>query len=173
MLVRYDARVIGALVMDDNTIKDPVSLLTDPTLLTLLTENSGKLEATIFGGGRYTPLDLATILANPPPNTQIELLCGMVADMTIVRLYGRRVNMMMPRIPMVEETQGFLRAFAEGVNVFGLQDQIDAGREEDQVENLQDVINRNDPSWQARRYFGRRAKWVNQQGTGCYDQGWW
>ena len=170
-LVRYDYRPVGQLLRDDGSVEQPSDVLNDPILLTLLKQNSGKLEANIYRGDRYTPADLIAIINNPANNNQMDMLAGIVADMTLVDLYGRRVNVMMPKLPMVEESLRLLAAFALGEQIFGLQEVADAGREEEQVETLSDVIRRRDPTWQARRLFGRRAKWrygsVGGDFSGC------
>ena len=160
-LVRYDYRPVGQLLKDDGTVESPADIINDPILLTLLKQNSGKLEAAIYKGDRYRPADLLAIINNTANNNQLDLLAGIVADMTLIDLYRRRVNIMMPEIPAVKESLATLEAFKTGDDIFGLQEVMDAGREEEQVEDILDVQRRNDPSWQARRLFGRRAKWEN------------
>ena len=66
MLERFDARSVGQLVNDLGVEVDPNTLLMDPVLLNHLQSASGKIEAALLQGNRYSTSDLATIAKVDP-----------------------------------------------------------------------------------------------------------
>ncbi len=97
LLDRYDARTIGQLVHDQNAEVDPATLLLDPILKTHLASASGKIEAALLQGNRYTIADLETIAAVDPETTPNDPLANnsawliqLTADIAFSTLWRRR-----------------------------------------------------------------------------------
>lgn len=172
----FDVRIIADLLSDTGTPigviadtdpiqVDPVVVAANTDLAKMLKAASGKLESAVLIGGRYTPGDLILLTGADPARAEMAdanqayLIAEIVAGIVIPMLYRRRPNITMPKLDIVEDSKEYLAALANGMAVLGLQQSIDAGRAEEQIETVVDVARRNEASWQARRAFGRRAKW--------------
>ncbi len=157
----YDWRSVAQLVSDDGTQHTLASLSTDPNLGAILLAASGDVESSTFRGGRYQ-IDLS---ATPPINDLAALtgasaasLQKLVADLAFGFLFERRPN------PGVEPPIAYqlavkkLESLASGELIFGLLENMAAGRQQHYVENVCDQMGRNTVTQQAHRYFGRRYR---------------
>lgn len=61
MMARYDVRLVGQLVRDDQTEEPASSLAANANLLAVLTDAGSEIEAALFVGNRYTPAQLTTL----------------------------------------------------------------------------------------------------------------
>ncbi len=157
----YDWRSIAQLVSDDGTQHTQASLLTDANLGAILLAASGDVESACFRGGRY----VINLAATPPINdlaaltgASANLLQKLVADIAFGFLFERRPN------PGVEPPLAYQLAIkklddlGEGKYIFGLVENMTAGRQQHYVENVCDQMGRNTVTQQAHRYFGRRYR---------------
>lgn len=153
-LQRYDTRTLAQLLSDTGI--DISDVTTDTTLLELLMEASGKLEAACFMGERYLKADLEAIRDGSATNAK-SLLAGIVADLAIVCVFDRRPNLNRPRTAKIEESERFVMALAEGSRIFPFTETEVAGHLGSNVETPAIVENRNMWTYQARRFFGTRG----------------
>ncbi len=171
----FDARTAADLLSDTGTpigwnaataTVDPVTVAANATLASLLQAASGKFEAALQVGGRYTPGDLILLTTGGMATGNMAyLIAEVVAGITIPMLYRRRPTMDMPKLEIVEESKEFLAALADGHAVLGILENMTAGVTDDPVEQLADVQWRNMTTYQARRLFGSRTKWRNTPET--------
>lgn len=156
-LVFVDFRTIVDLCSDDNG-RPLESDFTDDTTrtgqiaLAVLQASSGELESAVLLGGRYTVENLGELTGN-----QAQFIKKLVADLSLWEFYCRRPDLMSQMPAKCEQAKAIINAIAQGEMIFGIQENIDAGHLNLTVETPQDVINRNLVTFQAQRYFGRRA----------------
>lgn len=149
-LMFYDPTAVAMLLSDDGTpVADPEN---DPTLAEFLQSASGKVEAACLVGGKYAPEDLAALTGN-----MAGFLAQLVADLAWGPLYRRRPNFTPAEIPSEKEANQLLNALGAGTKIFGFVETVDAGVLELDEETTADVEERNMVTFQAQRYFGRRA----------------
>lgn len=151
-LNRYDVRTVAECLSDTDTPLDVSAVPTDTKLAALLKGSSGKLEAAALLGGKYTPADLASLTGN-----MSEWIADIVADLTAPKVLGRRFMEFPEYAERLKEANGVLQALSEGRLIFGLQEVIDAGLIDDEVESASTVEARRMITFQASRYFGTRA----------------
>lgn len=155
-LVRYDVRTVAECLSDDDVPLDVSAVPTNAKLLAILQGSSGKLEAAALIGGKYTPTDLAALTAS----NMAEWIADIVADLAAPKVLGRRFIEFPDYADRLKQAEGVLAALADGTAIFGLQEVIDAGVIDDEVETASIVEARNMITYQASRYFGRRANRV-------------
>lgn len=166
-LKRYDARTIADLCSDSGT---PVggagaaisaiitALASDANLAEILLAASGKLEAACMAGQRYTQADLALIVGSTGATG--SYLKSIVADIALPMCYRRRPDITMPTFPQVEEAERILNALSQGLRIFGLQEVMDAGHIDHEMDDVEDVRNRYLVTYHAKRLFGTRSNQV-------------
>lgn len=153
-LLWYDIRTVKECLSDDD-LATPISdgaVPTNPKLVAILQGASGKLEAAVMMGGKYTPTDLATLTGN-----SLSWMKSIVADLAAPKVLGRRFTEFPDFQKRLEEAEGVLVALSKGELIFGLQENVDAGILDSYVETPTDVEEREMITYQARQYFGRRA----------------
>lgn len=150
--MRYDIRTVADCLSDDDAPIDDSLVPTNTKLLAILRECSGKVEAASMLGGKYTPEDLGDLTGN-----MAQWLASIVADLAAPRVLGRRFVEFPDFHERLKEAEGVLVALSEGKLIFGLQENIDAGILDSEVETPQQVEDRQMITWQARSFFGRRA----------------
>lgn len=84
-LTRKDWRTVGQLVNDDGTQMSHANLLTSTVLQTILEESSGEVESALVASARYSAQDLQST-----NGVSREYLKGIIADIAMWRLFGRR-----------------------------------------------------------------------------------
>lgn len=157
LLIFVDYRTLVDLCSDDNG-RPLATDFTDETsttgqiALAILQGASGELESAVLLGGRYSVEDLQALTGN-----QAQFIKKLVADLALWEFYNRRPDLLSQMPPKCEQAKAIINAIAEGSMIFGLQENIDAGHLTLTVETPQDVVNRNLVTFQAERYFGRRA----------------
>lgn len=160
-LDRFDVRTVAELLPDTNASMDTAQVAASPRLNAMLAGSSGKFEAACIRGGKYTIEDLQ-ILTAAGSNVR-EFIADIVAELTAPKILGRRFMEFPDYRERLKEVNDIIVAIASGEQIFGLQEVIDAGRLDSQVESAADVIARNMVTMQAHRYFGIR---VNQSYPG-------
>jgi hypothetical protein len=161
MVNRFDFRIVGELLVDDETttISDPFLITTVGTSYnTLLTKflqgESGTIEAACTAAGNYqinaSVNDLASLTGN-----SAQMLAFMVCDLTLYALWRRRPN---PRpIPeMTQQAREDLNRIRSGEWIFGLVEHQLAGQMNELVESPSQVEARHGPVQEANRFFSRR-----------------
>jgi hypothetical protein len=154
-LVRYDVRTAAELLVDTNASMDVTQVAASATLNTLLMASSGKFEAAALKGGKYTLLDLQLLTA--PTSNMREWIAEIIADLTAPKVLGRRWLEFPDYKDRLKEANDVLEALADGDTIFGLQEVIDAGVINSEVETPDIVEQRNMITLQASPYFGTRA----------------
>lgn len=150
-LVWYDVRTVGEALSDDNVTIAPDQVPANAKLEKILLQASGKVEAATLLGKKYTLADLAALTG-----ASKAFLQGLVADLAAPKVIGRRFTEFPDYVARLQEAEGVLSALAKGEIIFGLQDQIDAGIQDNQNETPTDVEKRALATWNARRMYGRR-----------------
>lgn len=152
-LDRYDVRTVAQCLPDTNADMDLLQVAASTRLKKLLMGSSGRLEAAALKGGKYTPADLALLTAC----NMGEWIADIVADLAAPKVLGRRFMEFADYAARLKEATDVLSALADGEAIFGLQETIDAGVLNSQVETPAEVEARNMITLQADRYFGTRS----------------
>ncbi len=155
-LQRYDYRTVGRLLLD--APPGPLGIakadvLADPNLATFLLEASGEVEMACLLGEYYTVGDLIALVSTNGG----EKLAGLVADLTMWRVYDRRPDKAAEMPQRCEIARGLLDALAEGKKIFPFLESAKAGHLNSAVETPPQVVARNGSVVQSQRYWGRRA----------------
>jgi len=153
-LRRYDARSIGDLVADDGLRVAADSLPGNDIIEALLSQASGRLEAACIMGERYSPADLAALVAAGKNGS--EFLIGLVCSLTIETVYRRRPTPEMQEFPETAEADRMLNALASGKMVLGFTEAMTAGHLDSEMETAAIVEARKMPTTRAENLFGRR-----------------
>jgi len=157
LLARHDERSIRKLLADDGAAVVG-SLDTHPTLLALLREASGLVEAALTVGGRYDPDDLTQLVHGTGVGSNAaEFLAGQVAHLAFFKLWERRNNDPNGRPPaQVEAALKWLEQLADGEMVLGFVAHKQAGVLQTRTELAADVERRQGVVVEAQRLFSRR-----------------
>ena len=157
-LQRYDTRSVRELLSDTGTAVSTSAVADDTTLAALLKEASGEVEAAACAGQRYvinsSQNDLSSLT-----NNSAAFLAGMVAHLTMYRLWCRRPAMManVPPPPLYDRAQEFLEQLRLGERVFGILENHEAAALDADQESQQDVEDRQGVVFNAARLFGTRV----------------
>lgn len=152
-LKRYDVRSVGDLVSDDGTrITGSTAILASGILESVLADASGAVESACLVGEKYNPTSLSALTGN-----SAALLKRIVADLAYGMLRMRRGHKEDTPMPGYEMALEWLNRLRLGERIFGLQENMDAGKP-DNVPVTESVLERLRLStFQASRYFGVRA----------------
>ncbi len=153
----YDWRTVGDLVSDAGTRSTLPAVLADSNLAMILLAASGRVESAAFRGGRYVidPVSGQNDLASLTGASK-AILQKLVADLAFGFLFERRPN------PGVEPPISYqlaiqtLELLADGQLIFGLLENMAAGRQQHHVEDVNEQLGRNTLVARAARYYGRR-----------------
>ncbi len=118
---RYDVRSIGDLLADDNTVVDPVAMLTNANLQTALDDAAGEIVAAAISNGHYTTAGLVTLAAAGLPSS--FLLKKLNCALALPNCFGRRIynqDEIAKRIPDFKWAQDLLEMLKNGQRVFEL-----------------------------------------------------
>jgi hypothetical protein len=153
MIARFDVRLQGWLVRDDNGQSTSIDLQTDPNLRSALATASGIVEMACVAGQRYTPQDLAALTGNGAEFLK-DMVCSIAAD----RLYHRRFPDA-AALPEAQEAQQWLKALGSGMGILPFAEAAAAGIAYDSFYTQEEIdrlnlITRNTRSW------GIRAPYV-------------
>ena len=119
--LRKDARIVGQLLNDDDTVVAPSDLDDNPTLLAALADASGMVEAACLQAGRYQISDLQNLTDNSQ-----AFLARLVCDLTLSLLRRRRAYEA-DDLKEYEQANETLERLRKGELVFTVQADIDAG----------------------------------------------
>lgn len=120
-LSRYDARIFGDVVRDDDTQATPQELLVDPNLQAALDDASGDIEAACLFGERYTPDDLAGLTGNSLFHLK-RICCDIAVAYLLRRRPSDNAEADDARMELAEKHLAKLRT---GENVFWRGDGVD------------------------------------------------
>lgn len=149
LLERYDARVLGDLVADDNTQVAAAALPANSIIVAALEDASGDIEAALFVGRRYSPADLSGLTGNSQKHL-IRITC----DIAVSYLLRRRVEQNPERAAaQAQLAESHLEMLRDGVNVFGLDPQMDAGKPTTTGPSTPDFTNLNLIRDRTRNYY--------------------
>ena len=124
LLERYDARILGDLVADDNTQIAAAALPANANIVAALEDASGDIDAALLVGRRYSPDDLSGLTGNAAKHL-IRITC----DIAVSYLLRRRVQQDPERAgAQMQLAETPLDSLRNGINVFGLDPQMDAGK---------------------------------------------
>lgn len=164
-LDRYDWRFVAELMSDEGIQPDRLTLVTPGTgpnqrLQALLDSAAGEVEAACLVASRYTPTDLAGLTG-----VAAKFLKQLVADLAIGLAGFRRPHLDKPIPPQVERADAQLDRLRKGQSIFGIQETMDAGVVQSEIETEAIRQIRGLTSTQSRRFFGQRAE-INRPGSG-------
>lgn len=158
LLDRYDSRVIGDLVSDDNTRASEATLQEHPKLQSALDDASGDIEAALFVARRYSPQDLAGLEGHAASHL-IRITC----DIAMSLLLRRRVDTDPERATaQIKLAEDHLERLRKGIDVFGLDDQKDAGLVSTEGPTTVDYSNMHLIRDQVRNYYPQRVNPFNR-----------
>lgn len=123
LLERYDARLIGDIVSDDNEQVAAAALPANAKVLASLADASGDIESALLVARRYSAAELAGLTGH----AQMHLI-RMTCDIAMSYLLRRRVGTEPEKLAaFLDLAERHLEKLRKGINVFGLDDQMDAG----------------------------------------------
>ncbi len=157
-LKRIDPTTVAQLCSDDpaNPI-DIGSLGINANLAAAIIDAEGEVESAALMGERYSALDLQALAAARPITAATGKLWRLISDIAWVLLWERRPNKQLPAPPSLERTQAWIEQLALGKRIFGFAEVEAAGLPDFNADTAQDVEARNGATYQAGRFFGRRA----------------
>ncbi len=169
-LARYDARLWGDLCGDVGVRYTAIQLKDASTLygqrfLALLADASFEVEAACLRGGRYSADDLASLEGV----ARAGLIRLVTAKAVLFGLEGR--NPLQATTDMHKRIEEQLQRLRLGEDVFGIQEDIDAGEGMETVRQTgQSTVPQPPISTLADRYFGRRSgrEYVRRGTTRCW-----
>lgn len=153
-LQRFDARIFGDVVSDEDTPVTPQQLLDDPNLQAALDDASGDIEAACLVGERYTPDDLAGLTGNSLFHLK-RICCDIAAAYLLRRRPSDNPEADDARLELAEKHLMKLRT---GENVFWRGDDADQAGTVDttgpstvQLDNLNTIRSRTQNYYPARQ----------------------
>ncbi len=153
----FDYRSFSQLASDtDIPLASSAALQASAILGVQLQIAAGNIEMAATVGARYDPTDLAALISPTITNSGYALI-EMNASLAAAGMYNRRFEAIPDDIQKrVDDAMAKLAALEAGTAIFGFDETQQAGLTQFYNETDQDVINRNLPSWNARRCLGRR-----------------
>jgi len=124
MVARFDSRLLGDLVADDENRVAEASLTGNAKIGAALDDASGMLEAALMQGDRYTTDDLTALTGN-----SLAYLKRIVCDIAIYLLEDRRRYNQddQARAKAFEKAEEHLELLRKGSHIFNIQETKDAG----------------------------------------------
>jgi hypothetical protein len=123
--LRYDVRPVGDLVRDDDTQATADATDTDAVLMEILKDASGRVEAAVLVGNRYSSADLDSIAAGRTNSG--ALLRRIVCDLAAEELRRRRMIVVDEPLPGYKEALEYLDQLRGGSAIFTFAESGDAG----------------------------------------------
>lgn len=121
MQKRYDWRELGDLLADSNEQASALDQVTsgnqyNTTLLEMLADASGDIEAALLAAGRYQTTDLTGLTGN-----SLSLLKRITCEIAIAYLFERKPTYNAEKLEKFEKSKAaHLQRLADGKNVFNL-----------------------------------------------------
>lgn len=124
LIARKDARVLGDLCSDDNKRVPVDELGSNTNVTTALDDASGKMDAALLQGKRYTSSDLSALTGN-----SLALRKRICCDIAFWLLWDRRPDYgpLERRNQAYEDAKEQLKMLREGVEIFDVDAQKTAG----------------------------------------------
>lgn len=120
-LRRYDARILGDLVNDNNISVDATSLLTNLNLQAALDDASGQVNSAVLVANKYSPAELQAL-----DGIDREYLVRLVCNLAYGLLVMRR-GLPSDKLPQYDEALETLKLLRSGERVFAVLANQDAG----------------------------------------------
>jgi len=121
-VARYDVRLIGDLISDTGTQIPVGSVPTNSNLLAALTDASSAVDAAVFVGNRYTPVQMASL-----SETAAAFVRRLVCDLTLVYLKRRRGRFDTDKdAALLKEVNATLDSLRKGDDLLLLNNQTEA-----------------------------------------------
>ena len=146
LVSRYDVRTIGELATDDEQVLSRTAIVNHVNVLTALKAASGRVEAALRHGDRYSIEDLTGLTDNSQ-----EHLKDIVCAIAMTRLLRRRPGCFIELMSSVAaEAEDYLKQLSSGYEVFSIQAHVEAGLMDDKgngnAENVSLLNQRNNLS---------------------------
>lgn len=149
-LERYDARIFGDVVRDNDEQATPAELLTDPNLQAALNDASGLIESACLVGERYTPTDLEALTGNSLYHLK-RICCDVAMALLLQRRPSSDPDKDTERLEIAEKHLDKLR---DGERVFYRGDNVDqAGVPDTTGPTTVDLENLNSIRRRVRNYY--------------------
>lgn len=162
MIARYDSTVLGHLCADDGTPISEANLPANTKMTTALATATGRIDAALMAGDRYTAADLDGLTAE-----SLAFLVDITCAVAFWLLWRRRPHTAQndnQRKLSQEEAEQYLELLRTGVEVFTVSDNVAAGKPDietisrvDLTDNWNLVVDRGRGKWlPARRSYRNR-----------------
>lgn len=123
LVKRFDYKLIGRLVADDETVLSKTDVESNAEVATALDDALGRFYAAVQSGARYSVDDLDSLTAS-----SLSYAKRLICNCAILALMARRPGThTMERESMLKETEGALGALSNGKDVFTLVDHLESG----------------------------------------------
>jgi len=151
----YDWRPIARLCQDSQTDPDMTyqQFLTSANVAGLLSSASGEAEGAFFRAYRLVAADLVALAGTNAG----DYLSNLVAGLAVWGAYQRRTDFR-PVPEGAQEAKQQIQALGNGDKIFGFLETAQAGLWDVKPETPEDIQARNGVIYQARAYWGRRAR---------------
>jgi phage gp36-like protein len=123
LAARFDIRTIGLLCTDDDQVLSRSAVLDHANVKSALDDASGRIEAALIAGQRYSVEDLQMLTDN-----SVSHLKSIVCAIAMTRLLRRRPGTYTDLLQQVSnEAEEQLATLSKGLDVFSLDAQLSAG----------------------------------------------
>jgi phage gp36-like protein len=147
-IARVDTQIIADLVTDDDpetgerTRPTREELIANEIVGVLLADASGRIDAALMAGGKYTPAQLAALAGNSQSHLK-RITCIIATALAFDRRPEQRTQEIADRYR--EQADKLLLAIQKGQDIFGLADNTDvnAGLMSTHGPTALEIINRN------------------------------
>lgn len=163
VFARADVRLVADLLSDvgarvGGTQPDPNVVAQNTTLLTLIADATGDIEAACTVSSRYDPLDIQALLQASPPTAGSNYVRSLCARLVVAKLFDRRPDTKRPKPRQAEDAEKTLQMLREGERVFPFLETQRAGVVDHGTESARTVYARRMvTNTHAARFFGRRS----------------
>lgn len=121
LLKRYDARIIGDLIGDNNARVEAASIVSDPNVQAALDDASGMINSAILVAQKYTSLQLAA-LTGADQAFLVRLVCNLAFGLLTIRR-----GLPKDKLEQYEEALETLKMLRSGERVFAVPENEAAG----------------------------------------------
>lgn len=171
-VIKCDNRTAGQLLSDVGVPLTQPQIAASPTLLDLLAEASGLVEAACTEGGAYVINPLAVppindlLLIQTAGGNSAALLAGIVCRLALWLMWERRPSFRQDvKLPaQAQWALDLLEQIHQGKRIFGILEHQQAGVLGITVDSPRVIEARRGPVQIARRFFGRRSQESRQWG---------
>jgi phage gp36-like protein len=154
LIQRFDIDLVADLATDSREPVDRNAVATLPQVLTALADAAGMIDVNITVGERYTPADLAALLADTSSNSRNHLI-SVNCDIAMAKLLQRRVDPALQDMTerLINAARTNLQSLARGENVFGIPANQGTGIVKFETISAVDIDRRNLVTTRMNRYF--------------------